>query len=286
LTGSILNWWFSKPCAQGEERIDRVNFELVVLQALRTGIRSKEIWVVGANRYRNPYQDLPADFEAQRVTYYQALKLPLDVEVFIAGLQSRLQQSLTELNESLPNNPKVKLLDKQNGWIQVSPLTPQPEPRNLVRLKTALIQRWPMTSLLDVLKEADLRIGFTQAFQSLGTRETLDPLVLQKRLLLCLYALGTNTGLKRVSAASPQVSREDLRYIRRRFIHPDMLRQAIVQVVNATLRVRYPQIWGEGSVACASDSKQFGAWDQNLTTEYHARYGGRGVMVYWVRFVG
>lgn len=38
---------------------------------------------------------------------------------------------------------------------------------------------------------------------------------------------------------------------------------------------------GEGTTACASDSKKFGAWDQNLMTEWHIRYGGRGVMIYW-----
>ncbi|NCP78880.1 MAG: transposase, partial [Desulfuromonadales bacterium] len=38
---------------------------------------------------------------------------------------------------------------------------------------------------------------------------------------------------------------------------------------------------GETTTACASDSKQFGAWDENLLTEWHVRYGGRGVMVYW-----
>ena len=36
-----------------------------------------------------------------------------------------------------------------------------------------------------------------------------------------------------------------------------------------------------GTTACASDSKHFGAWDQNLTTQWHVRYGGRGVMIYW-----
>jgi len=40
---------------------------LSVLQALREKLRCKEIWVVGANRYRNPEEDLPADFEAQTV---------------------------------------------------------------------------------------------------------------------------------------------------------------------------------------------------------------------------
>jgi len=52
-------------------------------------------------------------------------------------------------------------------------------------------------------------------------------------------------------------------------------------VVNATLTVRNPMVWGEGTTACASDSKHFGAFDQNLMTEWHVRYGGRGVMIYW-----
>jgi TnpA family transposase len=29
------------------------------------------------------------------------------------------------------------------------------------------------------------------------------------------------------------------------------------------------------------DSKKFGVWDQSLITQWHTRYGGRGIMVYW-----
>lgn len=76
-------------------------------------------------------------------------------------------------------------------------------------------------------------------------------------------------------------SYKDLLYVRRRYINPDQLREAIAAVTNATLRARDPLIWGEGTNACASDSKHFGAWDQNLTTPWHVRYGGRGVMIYW-----
>jgi TnpA family transposase len=28
-------------------------------------------------------------------------------------------------------------------------------------------------------------------------------------------------------------------------------------------------------------SKKFAAWDRNLMIEWHVRYGGRGVMIYW-----
>ena len=50
---------------------------------------------------------------------------------------------------------------------------------------------------------------------------------------------------------------------------------------TARCSARNPAIWGTGTTACASDSKHFGAWDQNLTTQWHVRYGGRGIMIYW-----
>jgi len=104
---------------------------------------------------------------------------------------------------------------------------------------------------------------------------------LQHRLLLCLYGLGTNTGLKRMVSSNRDVTYPELLYIRRRFIEKSALREAIRRVVNATFAARVGQIWGEGTTACASDGKKFGAWDQNLMTEWHIRYGGRGVLIYW-----
>jgi TnpA family transposase len=66
-------------------------------------------------------------------------------------------------------------------------------------------------------------------FTSVASREHIDRPTLQKRLLLCLYGMGTNAGLKRVAAGS----------------------------------------------------KKFGAWDQNLMTEYSIRHHGAEVVVYW-----
>src|SRR3546814_17710960 len=50
-------------------RVNRISYELCVLTQLRDRIRSKEIWVVGADRYRNPDDDLPKDFEIRRASY-------------------------------------------------------------------------------------------------------------------------------------------------------------------------------------------------------------------------
>jgi TnpA family transposase len=138
-----------------------------------------------------------------------------------------------------------------------------------------------MTSLLDILKETDLRVGFTQHFKSPTAWEVMDRATLQKRLLLCLYALGTNAGLKRVCAGDHGETYKDLQYVRRRFLDQEQLRAANASVANAIFAKRLPQIWGEGTTTCVSDSKKFGAWDKNLLTEWHIRYRGPGNMVYW-----
>lgn len=265
----------------GVERVNRINYEICVLQALRDGLRSKEIWVDGADRFRNPDEDLPGDFEQRRDGYYATLDLPHDPDIFIRGLQEEMRTALAALNQGLPKNAKLRILERGAHRISLTPLDEQPEPKNLAALKTEILNRWPATSLLDVLKEAELRIGFTRNFQTSASRETLDRNTLQRRLLLCLYGLGTNTGLKRVLNGDESTTYKELLYTRRRFVQKSSLRTTIAQVVNAIFAERRADIWGEGTTACASDSKKFGSWDQNLMTEWHIRYGGRGVMIYW-----
>ncbi len=266
----------------GKEHINRMNYEIATLQSLRDNLSCKEIWVVGADRYRNPDEDLPTDFDERREENYKALKQPLDADQFINSIKQAMHDGLTKLDSDMPKNSRVRISNKNNkGWITLSPSDPQPEPMNLSKLKTEIMKNWSMTSLLDVLKEADLRINFTDHFKTVAAHERLDRNIVQRRLILALFGLGTNTGLKRVSAGNHGESYNDLLYIRRKFINKDNLRNAISEVANAIFKSRIKDVWGEGTTTCASDSKKFGAWDQNLMTEWHIRYRGRGVMIYW-----
>ena len=71
--------------------------------------------MVGANRYRNPDDDVPADFEAQRTPYYQALNLPLEADLFIADLQAEMHQALHAFDAGLPTNALVRIGQKRAG---------------------------------------------------------------------------------------------------------------------------------------------------------------------------
>jgi len=269
--------------ADGHTRVNRINYEICVLQALRERLRCKEIWVEGAEKWRNPDQDLPADFDVERPRYYRALNKPLDPAQFIDKLRTNLTEGLDHLNSYVANGGEglTKISDRRKGWITVSPLKPVPEPVNLGRLKQELNSRWPATSLLDMVKEVELRLGITDAFETAATREALTPDTLQRRLLLCLFATGTNTGMRRIAANTAHLDTEsDLHYVRRRYLTTANLRRAITRVINATHRARHEQLWGQATTT-ASDSTKFDAWDQNLLTEWHARYNGPGVMIYW-----
>ncbi len=274
------NWIYQKD-SNGKRRIRRVRYELCVLQSLRDKLRCKEIWVEQANHYRNPDDDVPADFSEKRDEYYDALNLPLEATEFVRALKQKMADSLQRLNDSLPTNPAVEILPKMDGRIRLTPLTKQKEPTNLRYLKNQIKQRWWMTSLLDIVKEADFRVGFTDGFKSLTGQQRIPQDDLQKRLLLCLFGLGTNTGLTSVSMGDHGVSYDNLKYVRRRFISKEVIRQAISLVINATLDIKQTNIWGEATTWCASDSKQFGAWNQNLRAQWHKRYRQAGVMVYW-----
>ncbi|MBF0235873.1 MAG: Tn3 family transposase, partial [Desulfamplus sp.] len=279
LKGIVPTSWM--PLVIEGEKVNRVPYEICVLKALREQLRCREIWVVGSRRYLNPEEDLPSDFEECKATYFEDLGIPMDAKTFTASLREELTLHLKGLDERISVNPKVKIVQRKNGHkISITPFEPQAEPENLATLKQAITQHWPGTSLLDMLKETDLRVDFTRFIQSGTERSHMDKETLQRRILLCLFGMGTNTGIKRMESL-PDDDYKDLLYIRRRFISNEGLRQAISQAVDATLAVRLPGVWGEATTACASDSKQFGAWDQNLLTEWHLRYGGRGIMVYW-----
>lgn len=266
----------------GKQRVNRINYELCVLESLREQVRCKEVWVSGAERFRNPDHDLPSDFGRRRHACYEHLRLPLAADAFIEKLRGEMAVALKRLDEGMPRNAHVRLDPRRpKKAIVVSKLEKQPDPPNLAALKTEVGRRWPMTNLLDILKETDLRVGVTDAFTTAAAREVVDRSEVQRRLLLCLYGLGTNMGQKRLGVGNG-VTYKELLHTRRRYIDKEGLREATRRVANATLAVRRAELWGEGTASCcASDSKKYAAYDQNLMTEWHIRYGGPGVMIYW-----
>jgi len=275
-------WRVAVVAADG--RVERVPYELCVLIALRDALRRREVWVEGANRWRDVEDDLPGDFDDNRDVHYASLGKPLDPTEFVNDLRRRHREALDCFEEALASGSTggVKIgTRKGQPWITVPKLAKLPEPTNLVGLKAEVAKRWGTLDLLDMSKDTDFLTGFTDEFVSVATREVLPRDVLRRRLLLALFALGTNMGIRQIATSGEHGEPEAaLRRVRATHITQENLRRAIARVVNATFEARDPQWWGEAT-STASDSKRFGSWESNLMTEFHARYGGYGVMIYW-----
>lgn len=266
---------------RGHRRVVRMVYEICTFQVLRDQLRCKEIWVAGADKWRNPAQDLPVDFEEHRIEHYQALRKPLDSSEFIDELREQMHTELDGLHAALPECSWLQIADRRQGAIKLTPLPPVAEPRNLRRLKTEIRTRWGAVPLIDILKETVLRTGCLRAVTSVADRGTLPESVLAERLLLAIYGYGTNTGLRAVGGGAHGHDEDEIRYTRRRYLTVEAARRIAIEIANATFGARRTAIWGESSTAIASDSTHFGAFDQNIFTEYHSRYGRRGVLIYW-----
>jgi TnpA family transposase len=280
----IPNEWLSLVIIKSEngfQQINRINYEISVLQELKKQLNCKMIWIDGSFRYRDPNHDLPKDFDENREHYYGLLGLPLNADEFIAPRKKELHNNLTSLNDSILHNKKVEIINKDGGHIKISPYEPQAEPVNIKKLHQAIKKEYGTINLIDILKESDLQIEFTNLIQTVASRENIPRETLQFRILLCLYAIGTNTGLKCVSSANEFINYDDLRYVKRRFITVENVRLILVEIINKILDIRDPRIWGTATTSVSCDSKKISVWDQNLMVEWHARYRGRGVMVYW-----
>ena len=261
--------------------LDRHAYELCAVLTLRERLRSREIWVMGAERFKNPDDDIPDDFETARESYYEELGLSENAQAFTNGIKVELEDHLIAFNDELPKNDKVHVAWTTKPKFIITPLTADRPPQTLEALKGTIAETWPMTSLLDMVKETALDTGFLREFTTAGQYQKIDQSALNQRLLLCLYGLGTNAGIKRISAATSNATYDQLLHVRRRFIDAASMRQANRQIANAIMGIRDPELWGEQGTASASDSKQFKVWDGNPLAEYHRRYGWRGIMIYW-----
>lgn len=268
--------------AEGRRRAVRMAYEIATFQALRERLRCKDVWVVGADRWRNPDADLPVDFEERRVEHYRELRKPLDPTAFINEVRDEMGDELDTLEGALPELGWLEVADRAAGAIKLSPLDAVAEPTGLRRLKAEVARRWGAVPLVDMLKEAVLRTGCLDALTTrTGRAGGISPEALAERLVLVIYGYGTNTGLRAVAAGRHEHTEDDLRYVRRRHLTLEAAREIAVGIADATFAARREAIWGGGSSTVASDSTHVAALDQNLLTQWHSRYGGRGVLIYW-----
>jgi hypothetical protein len=188
--------------------------------------------------------------------HYAEIAQPTDPAVFTDTVRARLDAALAGLAAGLRDGTTggVRITSRRNQvWTSVPRLTALPEPPTLAALKAELVRRWGVVDLLDIAKEAVWLTGCDAEFTSLASRENLSRDELRVRLLLVIYGLGTNVGLKRIAAAGDHgLSEAQLRRTRKLYVNRDGLRRAVASVVNDTFTSRDPRWWAPARPAPAT----------------------------------
>jgi hypothetical protein len=140
LDGVVPRAWRAA-VADERGRVEPIPYELCELVALRDALRRREIYVDGANRWRNPDDDLPGDFETTREVHYAAIRQPLDPTEFIAGLRERLAAALDRFDSALEGCSQGKPRTAMGlGWGRI-PVGQVGQPETGVRLQTVTNRR-------------------------------------------------------------------------------------------------------------------------------------------------
>ena len=118
LDGVVSDAWIDavmEQDQQGQPRVNRLTYEICVPRGLREQLCCKEIWAVGADRCRNPDEDVLADFDRKREVYYAALQLPLAAEAFIETVQHELRDELAALDWEVRVTPMSRSSPKRGA---------------------------------------------------------------------------------------------------------------------------------------------------------------------------
>ena len=276
--------WYSMVVIEGttEIKVNKYNYELAVFEQLKDILDFKGIWADKSYQYRNPQKDIPKDFDDKKEEYCKMLGIPFGADDFIKDLKKTQRSRLDKLNKNIQTNNLVKIkIRNKKTTISLTPSGKQKEPENIILLQKEITKKYSSINLIDILKECDLLINFTGQMRTVSKLGSIEKNELRIRHLLCLFAIGSNTGLKRISIANGNVKYDDLLYVKRRYINEYNIRSSIKKVINRVLEIRDPAIWGAATTTAICDSTQLRAWNQNLLNEWHPRYKKNGVMIYW-----
>jgi hypothetical protein len=113
--------------AQGRKRVNRITYEICVLQALRAQLRCKESGSTAQTAIATRTRTCPPTSRpsARPIT---RLKLPIEADRFIEGIKAEMRTELGVLDAGLPSNADVRLVERRGKtWIRLTPLDAQPD---------------------------------------------------------------------------------------------------------------------------------------------------------------
>jgi len=247
-------------------------WELCVLYALRSGLRSGEIWVKGSRRYANPATFLltPVDWELARPEVLAITGQPTTFGERLDQFDGEYARLLDDLEPILAAD-EGPIRKGDNGQLKLSPLPAEVLPDHVDPERKRLGNRLPMRSLPDVLIEADHTTGFSDHLtHANGATPRANPLEHQRNLYAALLAQACNFGTTRMADLTG-ISVTTLDWYTRWYLREETLRAANNAIIDTHYRLPLAQIWGGGTLS-SSDGLRLPMEGKSLSARKLSRY--------------
>jgi TnpA family transposase len=252
----------------------RRHLEVCVFSHLAAELRSGDIAVVGSDSYANLHSQLMTWDECAPLAaqFCAQAGIPADAAQLVAFYRKKLTETAAAVDAGYPVNTDLVLdggkpLLKRRRGADRRP--------SALALETAIHQRLPERSLLDILTRTAYLTGWHRHF---GPVSGSDPKIRDTlgRYVLTCYAYGANLGPAEVARhMRGAVSAHEIYTAGNKHSTPAKVHKGSTDVINEFAKLDVAGMWGDGQVV-AVDGSQVETWENNLLAESHIRYGGYG----------
>lgn len=269
--GFVPKAW--QPYVLGEAgEINRHYYEMCLLFALRTALRSGDVWLKDSRRYADPETYLiPRElWPSLRSEFCLLTGISADPEEHLRRKQEQLEELLGQFDQGLPQDDRLSIND---GRLVLSPLEADEIPESLARLRQLIEERLPRVELTDLLIEVDRWTGFSRNFEHAAGSEPRTP-ELQTHLFAAILAQACNIGLEKMAEIA-DLSFRRLSWVNIWYLREETLRRALTGLVNFQYRHPFSHHFGGGMLS-SSDGQRFPVPVKSTTAAALPRYFGYG----------
>jgi len=252
-------------------RLDRAAYTMCALEALRDGLRRRDVYVARSERYGDPRASLldAPTWNASRADVCRSLSLPETPEPFLKRFGAELDAAYRRTLEGLHAEHPIHEL--ATGRLPVEQLDALPEPPSLLAVRDQVDRRLPDADLPDLLLEIAAKTGFLDGFtHEHEPRARLSDL--QTSICAVLVAEACNVGYAPlVDETVPALREARLKYVARHYIRPETLIAANARIVDYHAALELATRWGGGEVA-SIDGLRFVVPNRTIHAGYNRRY--------------
>ena len=258
---------------------NRRYLELCVLSHVANELRSKDLFIVGADSYADYRIDLLPLEACEKILdeYCKKVGIPNSGSECVKQLKEKLTSKAKAVDTSYPDTAELTI--EKSGKPTLHKRFPKKKPSSAVWLEKMLKLRMKKRNLIDVFCSSHFYCGWGHVFGPISGDDPKikDPI---ERYLLTNFAYATGLGPTQTALHVRHASSAHmLSWVNQRHITPEMLDKARERLINLISQFKLTKSWGDGK-SVSGDGTMQELREHSLIAEFHFRYRRKGGIAY------